>query len=74
MNFYNEFHRRLNDLNIHITDYLLARDMEKNEMIKYLSGAKKEINQPKTGQQQFIDPHNPPLQSNKHLFIFNQNI
>jgi hypothetical protein len=36
-NFYNEFYQRMNDLNGRITDYLLARDMEKNELIKAIT-------------------------------------
>lgn len=32
-----EFHQRLNEINTRITDYLLARDLEKNEIIKQIT-------------------------------------
>jgi hypothetical protein len=36
-NFYNEFNLRLNEINEKITDYLFARDLEKNEIIKTIT-------------------------------------
>lgn len=43
MNFYNEFQNRLNDINTHVTDYLLARDIEKNELIKTITGGNQQV-------------------------------
>jgi programmed cell death 6-interacting protein len=37
MNFYNEFNTRLDEVNIHVTDFLMARDLEKNENIKSIN-------------------------------------
>lgn len=37
LNFYNEFNTRLIDLSSRITDFLLARDMEKNEILKAIT-------------------------------------
>ena len=37
INFYTEFSKRLNDINGHITDYLVSRDIEKNEIIRYIT-------------------------------------
>lgn len=37
LNFYNEFNTRLNELNSRVTDFLLARDIEKNEIIKAIT-------------------------------------
>jgi programmed cell death 6-interacting protein len=55
MNFYNEFNNRLNEINIHVTDYLMARDIEKNDLIKQINSGlnnfSKELNQVKTQQQ-----------------------
>lgn len=37
MNFYTEFNKRLNDINGHITDFLVSRDMEKNDLLKFIT-------------------------------------
>jgi hypothetical protein len=37
INFYTEFNRRLNDINGHITDFLISRDIEKNDIIKFIT-------------------------------------
>jgi len=37
INFYTEFNRRLNDINGHITDFLVSRDIEKNDIIKHIT-------------------------------------
>jgi hypothetical protein len=54
INFYNEFDNRLNEVNIHVTDFLMARDMEKNELIKQinsgLNNLSTQLNQAKTEQ------------------------
>ena len=34
LNFYMEFNRRIDDLQTAVTDYILARDYEKNDLIK----------------------------------------
>jgi hypothetical protein len=37
LNFYSEFQHKLNEISVKISDYLLARDLEKNEWIKALN-------------------------------------
>lgn len=37
VNFYNEFQSKLSDISVKISDYLFARDIEKNELIKALN-------------------------------------
>ena len=37
LNFYKQFDQKLNELNRNITDFLMARDMDKNELIKYVT-------------------------------------
>ena len=36
LNFYKKFDQKMNELNRNITDFLMARDMDKNELIKYI--------------------------------------
>jgi hypothetical protein len=38
INFYGEFNKRLNDISGHISDFLLSRDLDKNELLKYING------------------------------------
>jgi programmed cell death 6-interacting protein len=52
INFYTEFNRRLNDINGHITDFLVSRDIEKNDIIKHItSGGALNYNNVKTSSQ-----------------------
>ena len=37
LNFYKKFDQKMNELNRNITDFLMARDMDKNELIRYIS-------------------------------------
>ena len=37
LNFYKQFNMKLNELNRNITDFLMARDIDKNQLIKYLT-------------------------------------
>lgn len=61
LNFYNEFNSRIDQLNNHVTDYLLSRDIEKNELIKMvMSGG---------GGRQFATPGG---NSNPNYFDFTQ--
>lgn len=38
LTFYQQFNQRINELGSRITDFLLARDVEKNELIKAITG------------------------------------
>ncbi len=38
INFYGEFNKRLNDVSAQISDFLLSRDLDKNELLKYING------------------------------------
>ena len=37
LNFYKKFDQKMNELNRNITDFLMARDLDKNELIRYIS-------------------------------------
>ena len=37
LNFYKKFDQKMNELNRNISDFLMARDMDKNELIRYIS-------------------------------------
>ena len=37
LNFYKKFDQKMNELNRNITDFLMARDMDKNDLIRYIS-------------------------------------
>ena len=37
LNFYKKFDQKMNELNRNITDFLMARDMDKNELIRYIT-------------------------------------
>ena len=37
LNFYKQFNLKLNELNRNITDFILSRDIDKNQLIKYLT-------------------------------------
>jgi hypothetical protein len=62
MNFYNEFSRRLIDISNHITDFLTTRDIEKNDIIRFLTGS---------GNQRINAFNNP--QGSDNLFFNNNN-
>ena len=38
LNFYKKFDQKMNELNRNISDFLMARDMDKNELIRYIMG------------------------------------